>query len=404
MRGSVIRKVFPNRNVALLFYGQLISHIGDSLYLIGLMWLVLELTGSKAAMGIVAMISYLPMLLFGMFAGILVDLVDRRRVMLASDLLRAITVGLLAVTLGLEATTLGVIFVVSFALSTFSTVFNPARDALLPELVEREQLLRANALMQVSHYAAMLLGPALGAALLGSLGLIHLFTFDALSFVASFFALTLLRTKVSARIQIGAEVLRGHFMEMVRYIHHDQRLRFMLGLTAINNFFIMGPALVGTPIFVKEVLQRGAASYALVESALGFGMLAGAFVTNLASRYMNKGRILLVGIIGDGLTYAAIYFCHSLEALMALVALHAVAIPMIVVPRTALVQEWVGPEHRGRVFSLLNVAVVGMTAISNAAAGWLAERMSSAALFGIFGVFATLCGVVGWGYARLRNA
>lgn len=397
-------RLFPNRNVTLLFLGQLISQIGDGLYVIGLMWLVLEATGSKAAMGLVAMISYLPTLLFGVLAGVVIDLRDRRKIMMASDVLRAATVLVLAYGVWRNAATLELILVASFALASFATLFNPARDALLPELVARERLLHANALVRVSNYAAILLGPALGAVLLTRFGLAHLFMFDAASFLVSFLTLLLLRTQTRARVKMSGALWRGHFMEVVRDLHHDRRLRFLLALTALNNFFIMGPAIVGTPVFVKEVLREGAASYALVESALGFGMLLGAFLVKWLSNYMNRGRILLAGMMLDGLTYALVYYCRSLEMLMARIALHALAIPMIVVPRTALIQEWVAPERRGRAFSLISMAVVGMTALSNAATGALAKRWGSAAIFRAFGVLATLCGVVGWGYQKLRAA
>jgi MFS family permease len=106
----------------------------------------------------------------------------------------------------------------------------------------------------------------------------------------------------------------------------------------------------------------------------------------------------------DGLTYALVYYCRSLQMLMALIALHALAIPMIVVPRTALIQEWVAPERRGRAFSLIGMAVVGMTALSNAATGWLAENFGIDTIFGVFGLSAMLCGVIGWGYQKLRAA
>jgi len=110
----------------------------------------------------VAMISYSPMLLFGLFSGILVDTFDRRQIMIVSDVLRAFIVLILPITFFTGSINLGVILLVSFALATFSTLFNPARDSLLPELVKNHRLVRANSLIQISTYSAILIGPALG--------------------------------------------------------------------------------------------------------------------------------------------------------------------------------------------------------------------------------------------------
>jgi len=165
----------------------------------------------------------------------------------------------------------------------------------------------------------------------------------------------------------------------------------------------MGPAIVGIPIFVKEVLHKGASSYALVESSYGLGMLIGALLINYLNKFISTGKILLIGMIFDGFTYAIIYFTRSLELMILLISFHAIGIPFIVVARTSLIQKWVTSEKLGRAFSLVNIAVVGMTALTTGVTGILSEYISIQEIFAIFGVAGMFCGISGFFYKQLRT-
>jgi len=401
---KLLNNVLINREISLLFSGQVISQIGDSMFNIGLLWLVLDLTGSKALMGTVAMTAYLPVLIFGIFGGIVVDTVDRRHLMIIADLLRALFVLAIPVAMIMGGINLVIIFTVTFCLATCSTVFNPARDSLIPDLVGKEELLKVNSVMQVSAYGAMTIGCALGAPLIGFFGLTHLFTIDGLTFLISMIAIWKMRPPQRVRVQENTLSIKGHFSDILTYIRAHKRLKWLLLLTSINNFFIMGIAVVGTPVFVKEVLNKGAASFALVETCLGMGMVAGCFLVNYMGKTINKGRLLLLGMIFDGLTYTLAGWCNSLGIFMLLIIFHAIGIPFIVVSRTSLIQEWVPKKRLGKVFSLVNITVVGMIAFAAGSTGFLAELMGVKIIFIVFGSIATICGLIGWLYAPLRDS
>ena len=399
---KAISNIFINKSINSLFAGQLISQMGDSMFLIGLMWLVLELTGSKAIMGTVAMVSYLPMLFFGLFAGVLVDTFNRKKIMLAADLMRALIVLIIPVTFFLHIISIPIIIFTAFFLSTLSSVFNPARDSVIPFLVERKNLLKANSLIQVSNYIAILLGPALAAALISVIGVVNLFTIDSVTFLFSFSVILIISYSPSPILNKEKMNVVIHLKEIISYINTEKKVRYLLILTAVNNFFIMGPAIVGIPIFVKDVLHKGASSYALVESSYGLGMLLGVVLIHFLIRYINIGKILLIGMIFDGITFAVIYFTQSLEIMILLISFHAIGIPFIVVARTSLIQKWVESEKLGRAFSLVNIAVVGMTALTTGVTGLLAEYISIQEIFAIFGTAGMLCGIAGFYYKQLR--
>jgi len=398
------KQITKNKNLSLLFAGQLVSQMGDSMFLIGLMWLVLELTGSKSIMGTVAFVSYIPMLIFGLLAGLAVDTYNRKKLMLVADILRAVVVLVIPITYVLGAINISIIILVAFALSSLATVFNPSRDSIVPFLVEPENLLKANSAIQVSNYIAVLLGPALGAALIGVIGIVHLFTIDSFTFLISFVTILFIsyRPKPTETKKREGKLLDG-ITEALFYVRTNRKVKFLLILTAVNNFFIMGPAIVGVPIFVKDVLKEGATSYALVESSYGVGMLLGAFIINYASHRFTTGKLLLLGMLFDGITYSVLYFTQSLYVMIMLISFHAIGIPFIVVARTSLIQKWVEDKKLGRLFSLVNMAVVGMTALTTGATGFLAEFVPIEWIFMFFGIAGTLCGIAGWLYKDLRE-
>lgn len=393
---KILKSLFPNKNIGFLFAGQMISQMGDSMFLIGLMWFVLDFTGSKAAMGTVAFISHIPNLVLGIFGGILVDMFNRRRVMMYADLARAVIVLTIPVTFYLGIINLPIIIATSFMLSTFATLFNPARDSIMPSLVGKENLLRANSMIQVSNYIAILIGPAIGAAAIAALGVIHLFSLDALTFILSFISILFIKYTPLTETKFESNKVIIHLKEIIKYVHHNKRVKNLLAVTAINNFFIMGPAIIGIPIFVKEVLGEGASSYALVESCYGVGMILGAVFINYLTKYFGKGKILLLGLIFDGFTYAVLYWINSLPLMMIAISFHAIGIPFIVVARTSLMQEWTDDDKLGRVFSLVNIAVIGMTALTTGFTGSLAEFVDIKIIFFIFGCGGVVTGFIGW--------
>ncbi len=193
------REIFQNRNLSLLWLGQVVSQSGDSIYQIGLLWLVLELSGSEAVTGLVTMASYLPAVLLSLPAGVVADRGDRRRVMLGSDAVRTMVVlmvPLLHLVGGLSPTLLAVD---AFVLSIAATFFNPARDALIPTIVPPSGLLNANSLVQSSWQFSLLIGPALAGLLLHLAGNVHLFTLDSLAYLSSFVCILLISSPRSLK-------------------------------------------------------------------------------------------------------------------------------------------------------------------------------------------------------------
>jgi MFS family permease len=404
-----LKSLFKNRSLFHLWAGQTISQMGDSLYEIGLLWLMLEVTGSKTLTGLVAMSSYLPTLLFGLFAGAFADRFNRKKIMLWADSVRIFLV--LLIPLAWYAFSLNALFLalITFSVAMLNSFFNPARDAIIPQLVEKEEIFRANSMMQTTWQISLLGGPLFAGIILSLTGVVHLFTIDAATFLLSLLFIASIRYKpltierqtqsIGAGIRdAGSEVLAG-----LRYALKHPVIRILLFFTAIDNIFIMGPAIVGLPIFVKEILRESSGVYAVAQASMAGGMLTGTFILHRFFRRSKINIMLIVGIILDGLTYFPLYYADSALFLWTALFIHGLAIPLIIIPRPTIVHTLVPKEYQGRIFAMINMAVVGFTAISAALTGLISEYVPINVIFGTIAVFAALTGALGWLSEDFRN-
>ncbi len=324
--------------------------------------------------------------------------------MVGADAARAILLGLAALLFVLGALTPPLLTLIAFGVATASVLFYPARDAMLPELVSRERLNQANAFVQLSQQGAFFAGPMVAGWLIQRYGVASAFPTGLVFFLGSLTALLFLRGAGAGHRSERAEMsLAQDFRSGLKAIGSDRALVLLLTLTALDNLFIMGPAIVGTAVLVRDTLHLDAAAYALSEAMYGVSMIVGSLTVGRLGARIGYGRLLLLGITLDGITYVPLLWCRSLTFLIAVILVHALAIPMITIPRTTLVQHIVTPRLRGRVFALVNVVVLGTTAISSGLAGLALDRVTAPVLFGWIGCLAGATGLLGFASGRLRR-
>ncbi|HXL15841.1 MAG TPA: MFS transporter, partial [Methylomirabilota bacterium] len=293
---------------------------------------------------------------------------------------------------------------IAFGVATASVLFYPARDAMLPELVPSEGLNRANAFVQLSQQVAFFAGPMVAGYLIKRFGVASAFPTGVLFFIGSLGALLLLRGAGSGHRAGGREMgLAQDFRSGLAAIASDRTLLLLLMLTALDNLFLMGPAIVGTAVMVRDTLHADASAYAVVEATYGVAMVLSSLTIGRLGARIGYGRLLLIGIAYDGLSYVPLLWCRSLPFLIGISFVHALAIPAITIPRTTLVQGMVSPRLRGRVFALVNVVVLGTTAVSSGLAGLVLDHVTAPVLFAWIGVLAGATGFLGLASGRLRR-
>ena len=285
-----------NRNASflLLWAGQFISQIGDRLAALALPWLVYTTTGSALGTGAVFALYTLPYVLFGAFAGVAVDRFDKRRLMIAADLIRAALV--LAVPFVAERS-LPAVFVLSFAISTAAVFFDPAKLAILPEIVPPGRLLRANSLLSTGENLTEILGWALAGALLASVSTAAAFELDAITFAVSAVALTLMRYRAPARAaaERSARAFWHEMREGFSFLRHDRGLRAntIMILVCVAG---LGASYPLTFLLAVEVLDGGTGAFGALEAVVGAGYLAGSLAVLAFAPRVRKGRLMIGGL------------------------------------------------------------------------------------------------------------
>jgi predicted MFS family arabinose efflux permease len=376
--------VLRQRDYALLWFGGLISMLGDFVLFVGLPYEIYRLTGSTLATAGMLLAFLIPNILLGSVAGVYVDRWDRRRLMIVVNLLQALSLLplLLVGQLGLW-----VIYAVLVLESSISQLFNPAQVALMPSLLAggEEELLTANALSGVGRHLARLIGPAIGGLVVAAGGLGAVAVVDSATFVGSAAMLTLIRTRPApphptdslehAAISAWRRLV-NEWRSGLRVVWHQPVLRALLVFSSIT---AVGEGLTGTLFvpWVVDALHSDSTGYGWVLSTQAIGGLAGALVI---ARLGSRLRPLPL-LIGSALTFGAIDLVLFTYPILfpfigpALVMLVIVGVPGAAMgaAQTTLQQSETKDSHRGRVVGAIG-AVAGVGALIGAVgAGILGE-------------------------------
>ncbi len=424
-----------NRNFALVWTAGFISMTGDWLLSIGLPIYVLTLTNSVLLTSIMFMVSFLPNLLFGSFAGVLVDRWDRKRTMVVASALQVLAIlPLLFVT---SADRAWIVFASGFAESTLGLFFTPAESALLPLLVDKERLASANALSGVNRNLARLLGPALGGLIIATRGLDGVILGDALSFGVAAFLIAPVRapghaaasepanTTKAAESETPKRSILRELGEGLSLIRHSRPVAVLFAIAALTG---VGEGLFGILLVVwtKRVLGGGALELGWMMSgqAVG-GLLGGLIVAGLIAPRVRPARLLGVCLLLFGATDIAIvdsplfappYLPPSpVPQITSSLVLLVVALFILVgIPsiggqtgQTTLLQQAVPNTHLGRVMSLgFGLFALAML-VGMAIAGLLGDQLGSILLLNGQGGLYMCAGVLAilflWGWRSAQT-
>jgi MFS family permease len=358
-----------HRDFRLLWTGMAISLLGDGIFFVALAWQVYMLSNVPTALAVVGIAMTVPTIAFLLLGGVISDRFDRRRVMLAADVLRGIAVGTIAALSLTGALRLWHVVVLAALYSVGTAFFNPAFDAIVPELLPVESLPQANSLDQFIRPVAMrLAGPALGGLVIAQLGVGVGFGLDAASFAVSAGALLAMTPRVrvtdAERSSIAGEMRAGF-----EYVRRHAWLWATLASAAVAYLLFMGPTEVLVPFVVKNELHASAAALGLVFAAGGFGSVACAI--GLAQRGLPRREITWMYVFWTVATFAVAGYgiAHALWGLMlASLAFNAFETAGTIIWATAK-QRRVPTALLGRVSSLDWLISIGLLPLSFALTG-----------------------------------
>lgn len=382
--------VFRRRNFTLLWIAQLISVAGSALTALAASMLVYRLTGSALSVGLMLMATALPSLLVGLIAGVFVDRFDRKKIMVAADLLRALLVGAIPLLVPFSIAWLYLIVIVSSAVGQF---FNPAHASLLPETASDEELAAANAFMAISSFGSTAIGFAAAGLIAAQFPIDWAFYLDALSFLVS--AVCILQIRV-APLAIDERTTVGAVLRNLR-----GGARFLAGTPSLRSMF-----LIYLPIFVcfgfmntlvlpfaLRALRATEFEYGLLPGVESIGLVAGSLLMARLADRLHAGQWLALSFVSMGLIEIAFAQAPALPLAIALYAANGLLNAPSVVGRQLVIQRGTPRELRGRVNSAFFVTRDVAFAIGMASAG-LADLFDVRVLFLLAGAMVLGCGLL----------
>ncbi len=393
---TVLRK----RDYGLLWVAQLISMIGDWAIFAALPFYVYDLTGSVMATGVMFMIQVVPALIFGSFAGVFVDRWDRRWTMIVSSLFRG---AILVILLGVRsADMIWLVYLVGFLESTASQFFGPANNALLPTLVEEDQLITANSLDSLGENGARVIGPALGGILLASIGLRGVVLFDIGSYVLAALLMYFIRAPMEE--EEPADAGDGSVRSALSTFWNEfvSGLKLVIRKPALSRIFLVfGIAAIGDSIltvllvpFFQDIVGVGSTEFGIVLTVRGVaGILGGIVIGAIGSKFKPE-HLISFGLIGTGVALVGMMIWPVYGISLLIMILISVPLMAWLISGQTWLQTHAPGEYRGRVFGAYGTLSALLMLVGMVFASGLGDTLgiSNTGYFG--GVIYILSGVL----------
>jgi MFS family permease len=348
-----------------MWLAQLISTIGDSFTMIAAGILIYQKTGSALSVGLMLMATSIPTLLMGMIAGVFVDRLDRKKIMIFADIARGMLVFLIPFLIRYNVAWMYVIVFINSAISTF---FLPAYDSIVPEMASDEELTAANSMIAISSFGSTAVGFA-ASGMLAAYSLDLAFYIDAFSFFVS--AMLIVGIKIAplkVEETTSVAVVVKNLQSGLKYLFGSRVLRSLVGIAIVYSFVVgMGNTLL-LP-FATDALHATTFEYGLQEGLTSIGFVIGSLLMAQYADRMREGLWVIFGLLGMGLCYFTYSFSTSIPFAIFVITLSGLMNSPYAVSRRTLLQRNTEREMRGRVFGASMTISNVMMLLGMAAAG-----------------------------------
>ncbi|MEI9913424.1 MAG: MFS transporter [Candidatus Saccharibacteria bacterium] len=388
-----IRKTFSSlsiRNFRLFIIGQAISLCGTWMQTIAISWLVLQLSHSGTILGLAIAAQFVPVLLFGVWGGVIADRFNKRRVLFITQSI----FGVLALTLGILVLSHNIdlleVFIIAVLIGLVQVVDNPTRQSFVVEMVGTEQVRNAVTLNSTMVNVARVIGPSFGGILIATVGVGTCFIVNAFTFVAVLIALFLMHVS-ELRTTRPAKREPGQLKAGFKYVLSEPNLKVTLIMMFIIGTFAYEFPVV-FPLFATHVLHGNASTYSSMMVATGIGaVLGGLYAAGHTPRTENP-LILIAFIFGVSILLAAFMPTHLL-VLVFLVLVGALSVLFIAIGNTTL-QLTSTQEMRGRVMALWTVAFLGTTPVGGPIIGFISDHTNPRIGLAVGGISAVIAAII----------
>ena len=394
-RAAVVARIFSSLkvpNYRLYFVGQVVSLSGTWMQGVAQAWLVLDLTGSGTALGLVSSLQFLPVLLFGPLGGVLADRFDKRRLLYGTQTAAAALAATLGVLVATGVVQVWMVYVLATCLGFVYVIDNPTRQTFIHEMVGANDLTNAVSLNSVVVNVARVIGPGLAGTLIVAVGLAPCFFINAASYGAVLVALFLMNPQ---RLHRGANQARrrGQLREGLRYVRSTPEVFVPLVMMAIVGTLAYEFQVV-LPLLARFTFHGDAGTYGAMSMVMGLGAVVGGLATAAA------GRRPATSLAWTAIAFGVIQLITSAAptltlTFIALGLLGATSIRFLALGNATL-QLAAAPEMRGRVMALWGVAFLGSTPIGGPIVGWIGEHVGPRFALGLGGFATVAAGVLAY--------
>jgi predicted MFS family arabinose efflux permease len=385
MEDRVVRRVFKAfqyRDFRLMWFGACTSSIGTWMQIVAQGWLIYRLSHSAFLLALDQFLGGLPIFLFSLIGGVIADRVERRKILLGSQYVQMFSAGLLTILVAIRMVHVWQILCLSF-ISGFAQAFGgPAYQALIPTLVEREDMPNAIALNSIQFNVAVMVGPALGGQALAKLGETYCFGLNALSFLAPILSLSIITARfLPAKT---SESMLSSLKQGIQFARKQNSMEALIILAFCMTALAM-PMRTYFPVFVKDIFHRGPETYGNLLALMGLGSILGSLSIASAGNMRRKGLVALGALICLGVGISGFALSKSLPLSGGVLVLVGASMMAVFATVSSLVQLITTNEMRGRVMSVYNFAFRGGMPMGNLLSGWLVPMFTAPVVLGVNG-------------------
>ncbi len=357
-----------------MWFGACTSSVGTWMQNVAQSWLVFSISKSAFLLGLNDFLGQIPIVMFSLIGGVIADRIDRRRVLLGSQYIQMTSAFLLTVLIVMGVIKVSHILILSFVVGCAQSFGGPAYSALVPMLVEKEDLPNAIALNSIQFNLARVIGPVLGGLVLTGAGAAWCFGLNGLSFVAVIVSLFLLTVRF-APPKTNESILTG-VKQGISFVRQQGAMVGLIALALCMTALAI-PTLTFLPVFAKNVFHRGPTAFTILLSCSGVGSVAGALIVAAFGNVKNKGLVALLTLLLLGISITGFALSPSIVLSGALLVLSGAAMMGVFSMVSSLVQLITPNEMRGRVMSVYNLAFRGGMPLGSLVSGWLVKRYTA---------------------------
>ena len=376
--------------------GQTISNLGSSITLFALPLLVYKISGSALDLGIASAATFLPYLLFGLILGAWADRVNRKRMMIGTDIGRALIIVTIPLLFAFGLLTIWWIYIVAFIHATMTICFEAGEFAAIPSLVNQDDLVTANGRIQASYSGASIVGPLLAGVLVTLMPLSTLLLFDSLSFLASSFSLALINISFNKGEKRAPTSLRSDVFEGLRYVFSNPVLRNISIMMALVNF-VGSTAFAQLIFFAKSQLQATDFQASLLYSAGSFGVVILALAAGPLRKHWSFSTVALGALMLEGILTVVFSLMHMYWAAVVLWTLIG-GLGILFNINTSSLRQTIVPNHLlGRVMSIASVIAWSAIPLGSLLGGFAISWTQNVAL--VYGVIGVMIFLISFGFS-----